>query len=59
MFLDIAKNGKGVEMNVNAAMLAQFRRDDFTGIMPIIINITPITSALPILGMAVNDARVG
>jgi len=54
MSLDIAKNGKGVEMNVDAAMLAQFRRGDFTGIMPIIINITPITSALPILGMAAS-----
>ena len=50
---------KPVEMKFAPGMIEQFRRGDFTGIVPVIINITPITSALPILGMAASEVHAG
>ncbi|MFH0753036.1 MAG: hypothetical protein V2A70_00550 [Candidatus Omnitrophota bacterium] len=57
MNLDVTKDGKGVEMKFDPAMMEQFKNGDFKGIVPVIINITPITSALPLLGM--NEADAG
>jgi hypothetical protein len=49
---DIAKDSKGIDMKFDPAMIAEFQRGDFSGIVPVIISIKPIASALPILGLA-------
>ena len=49
--LDITKDGKGIEAKFDSSMIAEFQRGDFSGIVPVIIRITPIASALPILGL--------
>ena len=51
MGLDVAKDGKGVEIKYDAAMVAEFQRGDFTGVVPVIMGIRAIPSALPILGL--------
>ena len=53
MGLDIAQDGKGVEVKFDAAMTAEFQRGDFTGVKAIIVRITPIESPLPILGLEI------
>ena len=37
------KSGGGVDIKFNPAMIAQFERGDFKGIVPVITGITPIT----------------
>ncbi|MBF0489072.1 MAG: hypothetical protein HQL15_00455 [Candidatus Omnitrophica bacterium] len=56
MSLDIA--GNGIEMKFDPAMVAEFQHGDFLGIVPVVIRITPITSALPILGLEVHSDKV-
>jgi phosphoglycerate kinase len=51
MGLDIFKEGQGVEMKFNPAMVAEFQRGDFSGIVANIIRIVPIKSALPMMGL--------
>jgi len=50
MGLDITKEGQGIDMKFDPAMIAEFQRGDFSGIVPVIIRITPLRSALPLLG---------
>jgi hypothetical protein len=50
--LDVARSGgKGVEMRFDPAMLEDFRRGDFTGLTPVILNITPIVHPAAWLGL--------
>jgi hypothetical protein len=52
MNLDIAKDGKGVEIKFDPAVIAQFRQGNFSGIVPVIIRITPVVNLLPLLGIS-------
>jgi hypothetical protein len=51
MGLDVARDGKGIEMNFDPAMVAEFQKGNFTGVEGIILRIIPIQSPLPILGL--------
>jgi hypothetical protein len=51
MGLDIAKEGRGIDMTFDPALIAEFQRGDFSGIEPVIVRIVPISSALPVLGL--------
>ncbi len=55
MGLDVTKDGNGVEIKFDPAMVAEFQQGDFSGIVPVIIRITPIDNVLPILGLQVNS----
>jgi hypothetical protein len=44
--------GQKVDMTFDPAMIEQFKRGDFTGLTPVILNITPITNIRPLLGLA-------
>ena len=46
MGLDVARDGKGVEMELDPAMIADFQRGDFSGVVPFIIRITPVQDPL-------------
>ena len=54
MDLDVAKDGNGVEMQFDPAMVAEFQKGDFTGVEGVILNIIPIASPLPLLGLEAN-----
>ena len=56
MALDVVKDGKGVAIKFDPAMAAEFQRGDFTGLEGVIINIVPIASPLPILGLEASPA---
>jgi RHH-type proline utilization regulon transcriptional repressor/proline dehydrogenase/delta 1-pyrroline-5-carboxylate dehydrogenase len=51
MKMDVTKDGQGIDMKFDPAMIAEFQRGDFSGIVPVIIRITPISNVLPILGL--------
>ncbi|MBF0533172.1 MAG: hypothetical protein HQL23_08805 [Candidatus Omnitrophica bacterium] len=51
MGMDVIKEGKGIEFKFNPAIGAQLRSGNFTGLQGIILQIIPIQSVLPILGM--------
>ncbi len=50
----MAKDGKGVEMQFEPAMVAEFRKGNFTGVEGVILNIVPIASPLFLLGLEAN-----
>ncbi|MBI3602766.1 MAG: hypothetical protein HY209_07745 [Candidatus Omnitrophica bacterium] len=47
----ISKDGKGVEMNIDPAMIERFKREGINSLSPVIFRITPITSVWPLVGM--------
>ena len=51
MGLDVAKDGKGIQMKLDPAMIAEFQRGDFSGVVPVIIQIVPIQNPLATLGL--------
>jgi len=53
MSLDIT--GNGIEMKFDPAMVAEFRRGNFSGIVANIIRITPIKSPLPMMGLETSQ----
>jgi|GEM_PF-3193177 len=55
MGLNVSRDGKGVQMKFDPAMVAQFQKGDFTGIVPVILNITPIANPSAMLGMAATE----
>ena len=48
MGLDVAKDGKGIEMKLDPAMVVDFQRGDFSGVVPVILQIIPIQNPLPV-----------
>jgi hypothetical protein len=46
-----SKEGNGVVMNVDAAMIARFRREGIDRLRPYIFKITPLTSIWPLVGL--------
>jgi hypothetical protein len=55
MGLDVEKQGDGALMTFDPAMLQKFRSGNFTGLVPVILKVTPIASPLPILGLSDTD----
>ncbi|MEI8012234.1 MAG: hypothetical protein WCI27_07130 [Candidatus Omnitrophota bacterium] len=55
MDLEVAKDGKGVAMTFDPAMVAEFKRGDFTGVEGVILNIVTITNPLTLFGLSVNS----
>jgi CheY-like chemotaxis protein len=53
--MDVDMEGAGVSMTIDPALIEQFRSGDFTGVVPVIIRITPIASPAAILGMADDE----
>jgi hypothetical protein len=51
MSLDVARQGRGIEMKLDPALLAKFRRGDFSGIVPHIVSVTQVASPGLILGI--------
>ncbi len=45
-------DGEKVDIRFDPAMIAQFKAGDFSGVVPVILNITPISNILPLLGLA-------
>jgi hypothetical protein len=48
MGLDVIRDGKGIEMNFDPAMVAEFQKGNFTGVEGIILRIVPIRNPLMI-----------
>ena len=49
--LNLQKQGSGVDIKFNQAMIAQFKLGNFDGITPVITTITPIANIYPLLGL--------
>lgn len=54
MEMDLAKEGKGVEMKLDPAMLAEFQQGNFTGVKGVILSIVAIQNPLAMLGLETN-----
>jgi len=57
----ISKDGKGVEMNIDPAMIERVRREGIDSLSPVIFRITSITSIWPLVGLQapVKNSTVG
>ncbi len=51
MEFNISKEGQGVRMKFNEAMIAEFRKGNFNGVKGIILKIIPLQSPLQMLGL--------
>ncbi|MDE1921673.1 MAG: hypothetical protein KGI24_09570 [Candidatus Omnitrophica bacterium] len=49
--LQLDKTGPGVEIQFDPAMIARFKRGNFSGIVPVITAISPIADIYPLLGL--------
>jgi hypothetical protein len=47
----VSKDGQGVEMNINPAMIERIRREGIDSLSPVILKITPIASVWPLVGL--------
>ncbi len=56
MGLEVARDGKGVDMKFDPAMVAEFQKGDFTGVEGIILRIVPLQSPFQALGMEASPA---
>jgi hypothetical protein len=52
------KDDKGVEMNVDPAMIEKVRREGINWLSPQILRITPVVSVWPLLGMKEPDLKL-
>jgi hypothetical protein len=50
--MSMNEQGQEIDMQFDPATIEQFRSGDFTGLTPVILNITPITNIKPLLGLA-------
>jgi hypothetical protein len=57
MDLDVSKEGAGAALTIDPAMAEEFRRGDFSGVVPIILKITPISGPAAVLGMEQGGAE--
>jgi hypothetical protein len=46
-------------MTFDPALLDQFKKGDFTGLTPVILNITPVADIRPLLGLAPESFENG
>ena len=49
--IDMQRQGEGVDIKFDSAMIAQFKMGNFDGIVPVITGITPIANIYPLLGL--------
>ncbi|MEW5895513.1 MAG: class I SAM-dependent methyltransferase [Candidatus Omnitrophota bacterium] len=56
--MDISKDGRGVEMKFDPAMIAEFEGGNFTGVVPVIIRVTPLSNPLMLLGLDADTGAV-
>ena len=56
MGLDVTKEGQGIRMTLDPAMVQQFQSGDFSGVAPVILQITPISGPAAILGLKEESA---
>jgi hypothetical protein len=47
----VSKDGNGVEMDINPAMIARVRREGINWLSPVIFKMTPVASVWPIVGL--------
>jgi hypothetical protein len=47
----VSKDGNGVEMNLDPAMIERVRREGISSLSPVIFKITPLTSIWPLIGL--------
>jgi hypothetical protein len=47
----VSKDGQGVEMNVDPAMIARIQREGIDSLSPVIFKITPVASIWPLVGL--------
>ena len=47
----VSKDGAGVEMNIDPAMIERVRREGIDSLSPVIFRITPVTSIWPLVGL--------
>jgi len=47
----VSKDGRGVEMNIDPAMIARVRREGIDSLTPVVFRITPITSIWSFVGL--------
>jgi phosphomannomutase len=50
--LKMGVKGDQINIKFDPAMIEQFKRGDFSGVRPVIINITPLNSIWPVLGLS-------
>ncbi len=50
--LNLKESGGAINIKFDKAMIEQFNRGDFTGVRPVILNVTTIPSVLPLLGLS-------
>ncbi len=54
--LNLQSEGDGVvDIQFDPAAIEQFKKGDFTGIVPVIINVTPIPNLMPFIGLNKED----
>ena len=47
----VSKDGQGVEMNVDQAMIQRIQQEGIQWLSPVILRITPIASVWPLVGL--------
>ncbi|MEI8012477.1 MAG: hypothetical protein WCI27_08385 [Candidatus Omnitrophota bacterium] len=52
MGMDVAKDGSGVELAFDPAMVARLKRGDFAGVVPVILSITSVKDPLASIGLS-------
>jgi hypothetical protein len=55
--LQMDVNGEKIDIKFDPAMIVQFKSGDFSGVTPVIINITPISNVMSLLGLKEEDGR--
>jgi len=50
--MTLNEQGQQVDMRFDPVMIEQFKSGDFTGLTPVILNVTPIANIRPLLGLA-------
>ena len=47
----VSRDGNGVEMNIDLAMIARIRREGIDSLSPVILRMTPVASIWPLMGL--------
>jgi malate synthase len=47
----VTKDGRGVEMDINPALVARIQREGINWLSPVIFKVTPVTSVWPLVGL--------
>jgi hypothetical protein len=51
MLWKVSKDGRGVEMNIDPAMIERIRHEGIDNLSPVILKMTPLTSIWPLIGL--------